>query len=159
MNGRLRCIRRMILSAQFLFERNQVSMIQGYPLFNMFLYNILLISGALLKTVAHGDRQPDCSTSYSTVTLITKTDIKLKGHQREILPFASFPQCSLRCVQEDWCISINFEAIETKGVCELNDYGVESDFYVSEDKSEFEVRKGIVYSQLRPSQVLSLIHI
>lgn len=120
----------------------------------MFLYSVLFISGALIiNVVSLEDQQAECSIRYSTGTLITKTDMKLQGHQREILVSKSFPQCTLCCVQKDWCISINFETTEHKGVCELNNYGVESEFLVSADKKEFEVSKGFVYSQLRPSQV------
>jgi hypothetical protein len=115
---------------------------------------MLLIFGTLVMNIAAYELQePDCSIRYSIGALITKSDIVLRGHQKESIPSLTFIQCSLRCVKTDWCISINFEISERNGQCELNDYGVSNEFYVSVDSGEFEDRKGYIYSQLRPSQV------
>ena len=121
----------------------------------MLLHNIFLLTGAfIIKAVAYEKQQPNCPMKHSNEPLITRADVKLKGHQREILKSQSFPQCSLRCVQKDWCISINFEAAKRKGMCELNDYGVENEYYLlKDDRNEFEVSRAFVYSQLRPSKV------
>ena len=85
--------------------------------------------------------------------LITKSNMAImKEHIRKTVNSVSFIQCGLRCVQKDWCISVNFESSQKTGICELSDYGV--DGHSGELLSEkFEERKGFNYIQLRPLQV------
>jgi hypothetical protein len=112
-----------------------------------FLFGLLVA----LALVYRPSSQENCMTQSLNGALITKPDVALKGHIRKSLQAVSFIQCGLRCQQQKWCISINFQMSKPTGVCELNDFGVEDDTNFWADR--FDERKGFVYSQLKPADV------
>ena len=97
------------------------------------------------------DSLKSCPSLHVDGTMITKRDTVLIGHVQLSLPDVSFMQCSLRCQRQDWCISSNFQISQNTGKCELNNFGVKHEM-LTEGK-EFEMRKGFVYTQLRPAAV------
>jgi hypothetical protein len=128
----------------------------------MLSFKTLYIFGPLMMMAASHELQEqlaDCPTRLSWGSFFTKIDMVLKGYNRENLSSLSFVQCSLRCVQKNWCISINFEISKKTGRCQLNDYGVENKFGISVEQGEFGSRKGFIYSQLRPPKVSKVTHI
>lgn len=92
-----------------------------------------------------------CMEQALNGAISTKLGFSLKGHVKKTLHTMSLIQCGLRCLQRDWCVSINFEVNRLSGICELNNHGLEktSDNWLE----NFEERKGFVYSQLRSPKV------
>ena len=112
--------------------------------------HLLLSWYALLVLLDQSLSQENC-LAETRGAIITQTDVALKNHTRKTLHSVSYIQCSLRCLQQEWCISINFKRSKKEGIgmCQLNDYGVSSmDFSAKLGK-----RKGFLYSQLRPAEV------
>ncbi|XP_031574324.1 uncharacterized protein LOC116308096 [Actinia tenebrosa] len=111
-----------------------------------------LIFGILvgILTVSHG-LDPDCSNSaFSVGAIITKRDMILNEHQKELISSVSFTQCGLHCLERDWCISINFEIGKKRGKCFLNDAGLQQEFSRTWERERFMKKEGFVFSQLRP---------
>ncbi|EDO36211.1 predicted protein [Nematostella vectensis] len=85
-------------------------------------------------------------------------DQYLLGRVNESLQAQSLITCSQRCLQKDWCISINYDMSRVEGgKCELKDYEIESGENVKTQNPEFEPRAGWVYSRLRTTQFNRLL--
>ncbi|XP_022779756.1 uncharacterized protein LOC111321200 isoform X3 [Stylophora pistillata] len=85
-----------------------------------------------------------CSTNCSEYFL-TQENRRLMGFVMQRFESQSLLSCSLSCLQQSWCTSINFKLIslDGKGICELN----KSDFD-SDTGSKLYAVPGITFSKL-----------
>ncbi|XP_048582751.1 fibropellin-1 isoform X2 [Nematostella vectensis] len=114
-----------------------------------------------LVAVATSSEQSFCPASIHSVGApITQVGLVLRSrHVKKRLQGQSQISCSLRCQQQDWCISVNFEVSRPEaGACELNTYGVETLDEANPNNSEFEKKKGWIYSQLRSAEFTQSLH-
>ena len=85
--------------------------------------------------------------------VITRNHGRLKGFTFNTFHSASLVSCGLKCQRNPRCVSTNFYKVsgldESKGVCELNDRGVESPSEVK----ELHYVEGTVYSQFYDPKV------
>lgn len=113
----------------------------------------ILVLASLIKPSSQTD---DCLSVSSSGALFTKEGFVLNGHTRKTISAVSFTQCCLRCVQTDWCVSVNFKTMTRIGECQLNDYGVTSEVEISENGGKFQVKQDAIFSQLRDAKVTKL---
>ena len=85
-----------------------------------------------------------CNTNCSAYFL-TKENKRLTGFVVQRFESQSLLSCSLTCLQQSWCTSINFKLIslDGKGICELN----KSDFR-SDTWSNLNAVPGVIFSKL-----------
>ena len=85
--------------------------------------------------------------------VITRNHRGLKGFTFNTFRSASLVSCGLKCQRNPRCVSTNFRKNsnldESKGVCELNDRGVESPI----EGKELEYEEETVYSQFYDMKV------
>lgn len=112
--------------------------------------SIIFGSLALWVLVQQTSSLENCMVQTLNGAISTKPGLSLKGHMKKKLQTTSFIQCGMRCLQTDWCVSINFEVSKSSGICELNNHGLRQNGDLLEN---FEERKGFVYSQLRLLEV------
>ncbi|XP_048590095.1 sushi, von Willebrand factor type A, EGF and pentraxin domain-containing protein 1 isoform X2 [Nematostella vectensis] len=108
-----------------------------------------------LVAVAASSHESYCPASiHSAGARITQVDLALQSkHVKKRLQGQSQMSCSQRCLQQDWCISVNYEVSRPEGgACELNTYGVEMLADANPKNPEFKRKKGWIYSQLRSAQ-------
>ncbi|XP_048583670.1 uncharacterized protein LOC5513197 [Nematostella vectensis] len=108
-----------------------------------------------LLALASTSQQSFCPASiHSEGARITQVNLVLRSkHVKKRLQGQSQMSCSQRCLQQDWCISVNYEVSRPEGgACELNTYGVEMMADANPDNPEFETKTEWIYSQLRSAQ-------
>ncbi|XP_048583799.1 uncharacterized protein LOC5505993 [Nematostella vectensis] len=115
----------------------------------------LLLYFNCLVAVATSSQESFCPASiHSPGARITQVDLALRSkHVKKRLQGQSQMSCSQRCLQQDWCISVNYEVSRPEGgACELNTFGVEMMADANPKNPEFKRKKGWIYSQLRSAQ-------
>ena len=85
-----------------------------------------------------------CNTNCSAYFL-TKENKRLTGFVVQRFESQSLLSCSLTCLQQSWCTSINFKLIslDGKGICELNKSDFDSDIW-----SNLNAVPGVIFSKL-----------
>ncbi|XP_027051058.1 uncharacterized protein LOC113678376 [Pocillopora damicornis] len=85
-----------------------------------------------------------CNTNCSAYFL-TKENKRLTGFVVQRFESQSLLSCSLTCLQQSWCTSINFKLIslDGKGICELNKSDFDSDTW-----SNLNAVPGVIFSKL-----------
>ena len=85
--------------------------------------------------------------------VITRNHRRLKGFTFNTFHSASLVSCGLKCQRNHRCVSTNFRKVssldESKGVCELNDKGVESPI----EGKELEYDEKSIYTQFNDMKV------
>ncbi|XP_048583235.1 neurogenic locus Notch protein isoform X2 [Nematostella vectensis] len=113
------------------------------------------INPSTMVTASDMSLQSFCPTSiHSMGSKITKENFVLNGHVSKTFEAQSLVSCSQRCLQKDWCISVNFGvSLAERGDCQLNAKGVENE--ISDDLA---TREGWLYVQLRSPQFTTLVN-
>ena len=92
--------------------------------------------------------------SFLSTPVITWNHRRLKGFTYKSFLSLSLVSCGLLCQRQPQCVSINFLKVsrtdETEGVCELNNWGVDSPI---EENEDLEYEKDVVYAQFRDMKV------
>ena len=92
--------------------------------------------------------------SLLSTPVITRNHHRLKGFTYKSLLSLSLVSCGLQCQRQPQCVSVNFLKVsridKTEGVCELNNWGVESPI---EENEHLEYEEGVVYAQFRDMKV------
>ena len=94
-------------------------------------------------------------TSFLSSPVITRNHCRLKGFTYKSFLSLSLLSCGLQCQRQPQCVSVNFLKVskinKTEGVCELNNWGVESPI---EENEDLEYEEGVVYAQFRDLKVI-----
>ena len=92
--------------------------------------------------------------SFLSTPVITRNHRRLKGFTYKSFLSLSLVSCGLHCQRQPRCVSVNFLKVsrtdETEGVCELNNWGVDSPI---EENEDLEYEKDVVYAQFRDMKV------